>query len=268
MLKRSHYIALSLVVVLTLVILNLPAQTTARMKLGIGSLFLPLFGLASSSQHLAGQTADAVLPRAELVRQNESLRRENQQLRVQLKETEEIARENARLRQLYGWQQRSGRKLKLANVVLREPANWWRTVQIDLGSRDGMRTNLPVLSAEGSLLGRIGSVNYDRSQVVLLGDPNCRVSALVENESRDTGVIGASRPLESSLVELTRLSRNANIRPGQKVITSGLGGVFPKNLPIGKVVDSHLVEYGLYKVARVRLEANLGSLEEAWVLMP
>ena len=54
MLKRLHYIALGLVVLSTLVILNLPSQTSARFKLGIGSLFLPLFGLASTTQHLTG----------------------------------------------------------------------------------------------------------------------------------------------------------------------------------------------------------------------
>lgn len=253
---------------MTLVILNLPEQTIARLKLGIGSLFLPLFGLASSTQSLAGKAADATLPRGELLRQNELLRRENQQLRLQIREADEISRENGRLRQLFGWQQRASRKLKLANVVLREPANWWRTVQIDLGSRDGMRTNLAVLSAEGHLLGRIHQVSLTRSQVVLLGDPHCKVSALVENETRDTGVIGASGPLDTSLVEMSRLSRNATIRPGQTVITSGLGDIFPKHIHIGKVVDSHLAEYGLYVVARVRLAANLGSLEEVWVLMP
>ena len=55
MLKRPHYIALGLVVLLTLVILNLPSQTTARLKLGIGSLFLPLFGLAGSTQQTGGR---------------------------------------------------------------------------------------------------------------------------------------------------------------------------------------------------------------------
>ena len=73
MLKRPHYIALGLVVLLTLVILNLPSQTTARLKLGIGSLFLPLFGLASSTQQLAGATGDAVVPRRELLKLNEGL---------------------------------------------------------------------------------------------------------------------------------------------------------------------------------------------------
>ena len=59
---------------------------------------------------------------------------------------------------------------------MRDPANWWRTVQIDLGSRDGIQTNQPVLTAEG-LVGRVSSVSYVSSQVVLIGDPNCRVSA-------------------------------------------------------------------------------------------
>ena len=105
-----------------------------------------------------------------------TLRRENQQLRIQAMQAEETARENDRLRQLLGWQRQAPWKLKLARVVLREPANWWRTVQIDLGSRDGMRVNLPVLTAEG-LVGRISSVSLTRSQVVLLGDPDCKVAA-------------------------------------------------------------------------------------------
>ena len=139
MLKRLHYISLGLVVLLTLVILNLPSQTSARFKQGIGSLFLPLFGLASSAQQLTGAAGDAVMPRGELLKLNDGLRRENQQLRLQAMQAQETTNENARLRQLLGWQRQTSWKLKLAKVVLREPANWWRTVQIDLGSRDGLR---------------------------------------------------------------------------------------------------------------------------------
>ena len=266
MLKRPHYIALGLVLLMTLIILNLPSQTTARLKLGIGSVFLPLFGLATSAHQMAGKAGDAVVPRSELLNQNEGFRREHQQLRIQATHTEEIARENDRLRQLFGWQQQKHWNLKLANVVLREPANWWRTVQIDRGSRDGVRENLPVLSWDGYLVGRISSVSLTRSQAVLLGDPNCQVSGLVENEARDLGVIGASGPLDSTLVEMAYLSRNANVKSGQNVVTSGLGGIFPKGIPIGKIVDSHAAEYGLYTEARVKLAANLSALDEVWVL--
>src|ERR1051325_3967673 len=265
MLKRPHYIALGLVVLLTLVIANLPNQTTARLKLALGNLFLPGFGLARSSRQLAGQAGDALVPRSELLKQNESLRRENQQLHIRANQTDEIARENDRLRQLFAWQQRQRWKLKLASVVLREPANWWRTLQIDLGSRDGITNNLPVLAPDGSLAGRISSVTLTRSQVLLLGDPNLKVSARIENEAHETGVVGAAGPLETDVVELGYLSRSASLKPGVAVRTSGNGGIFPANIPIGQVIDSHSTDYGLATVARVKLAANLSSLEEVWV---
>src|SRR5437867_292238 len=197
MLKRPHYIALGLIVLLTLILFNLPSRTTARLKLGIGSSFLPLEGLASS---IVGQASRLpLLSRSELLKQNEALRLENQKLRLQSRQQEEILQENGRLRKLYGWQQQQAWKLKPGNVVLREPANWWRAVQIDLGTRDGISNNLPVLSPEGFLVGRIDSVSLTHSRVVLLGDPNCKVAARVENEA---GVIGASGPLETQLVEM------------------------------------------------------------------
>ena len=118
------------------------------------------------------------------------------------------------------------------------------------------------------MVGRISSVSLTRSQVVLVGDPNCRVAALVENETRDNGIIGAAGPFDSSLVDLGYLSRNANLKPGQNVVTSGLGGIFPKGILIGRIVDTRPGEYGLNTEARVKLAADLGALEEVWVLFP
>src|SRR5579859_2427542 len=154
MFKRPHYIAIGLVVFSTLVILNLPDKTTGRIKLGIGSLFVPLLGFANSAQKLAGKAAEAALPRSELLRENEALRRKNQELQLQAAQTEGVTHENQRLRQLLGWQQQRPWKLKLANVVLREPSNWWRTVELDVGSRDGIKANMPVLTTDG-LVGRV-----------------------------------------------------------------------------------------------------------------
>jgi rod shape-determining protein MreC len=266
MLKRPQYISLGVVVLVTLVLLNLPNHTAARLKMAIGSLFLPLFGLANTSDQLANKAGDAITTRTELLKQNEGLRRENQELRLQAMQAQDTARENARLRQLVGWEQTKAWKLKLGKIVLRDPANWWRTVQIDLGSRDGVRENLPVLTMDG-LVGRISSVGLTRSTVVLIGDINCKVAAQVV-ETRDTGVIGATDPWDNSLVALGFLSKNAKLTPGQSVMTSGLGGIFPAGIPIGKLADSRPVEFGLYSEARVKLSANLSSLDEVWVLFP
>ena len=267
MFKQKNYLALGAVVIVAVVLLSLPTRATSRLKLAVGSWFLPLFGLAGAAQQLPAYLADSVLPRRELLQQVDKLRRENQQLRSQSVQSTAIARENDQLRALFGWQRQSPWKLKLANVVMRDPANWWRTVQVDLGSRDGLRENLPVITDAG-LVGRVSSVSLTRSQIVLLGDPNCHVSALVENAARDMGVLIAGGTLDTSLVELTYLASSANLKPGQSVVTSGLGGVFPKGIPIGQIVDSRSVEYGLYTDARVKLNANLGSLEQVWVLFP
>ncbi len=264
MLRRSHYIALSLVVLLTLVMLNLPSKTTARLKLVIGSLFVPLFGLANASHQMAGKAGDTALSRAALVQRLEALSAENKELSLQMARLEALTNENARLRQLFAWQQEHPRKFKLARVVLQDPANWWRSVDIDAGSRDGIRTNMTVVSMEG-LVGRIASVSLTRSQVVLVGDANCKVAAQVER-SQDRGIIGPSGPMEHELVEMSYLSASASPKPGDVVRTAGNGGIFPKDILIGTVVDARPGDYGL-AVARVKLAANLNALSEVWVML-
>ncbi len=267
MLKRPHYIALGLVTVIALVVLNLPSRTSAKLKLALGSLFLPLFGLVGLSQQAAGKATDTLVPRAELARQVETLTRENQQLRIQLHQLTEVTRENERLNQLLGWKQRYAQwNLKLAHVVMRDPANWWRTVQIDLGSQHGIRENQAVLTPDG-LVGRIQTVSLTHSQVVLVGDPRCNVAAYVRNESRDAGVVGAGGPFDTSLLEMNYLPRNAKLAAGQDVITSGLGGLFTNGIPIGKIMDFRPAEFGLYTEARVKLAANLAGLSEVWVIL-
>lgn len=267
MFKQKHYLALGAVTLATLLIFSLPPSAVSRLKLAIGSLFLPLFGLTNTAQQLPVAAADAVLTRRELLQQLELARRENQQLKIQALQASATANENDQLRAALGWQRQMPWKLKFANVVMRDPANWWRTVEIDLGSRDGVRENMPVLTADG-LVGRVSSVYLTRSRVVLLGDPQCKVSALVEDPARDTGVLTASEPLDNSLVDLAYLSGSADLKPGQNVATSRLGVIFPPGIPIGKIVDSRQADFGLYSEARVKLDANLGSLEQVWVLFP
>ena len=267
MLKKKHYLALGVVVLAALLIFSLPQRATSRLKLAISSLFLPLFGLLNTAQQLPVTAADAVMPRRALLKEVGELQNENQQLRIQMVQAAATAQENDQLRALVGWQRQTPWRLKLANVVMRDPANWWRTVQIDLGSRDGIRENLPVLTPDG-LVGRVAAVGLTRSQVVLLGDPYCRVSALVENPAHDVGIIGAGRPIDTSLVELTYLSGNAVLKPGQNVVTSGEGGIYPRGIPIGQIVDSRTVEFGLYTEARVKLSVDLGALDQVWVLFP
>lgn len=269
MFKRPYYIALAIVALLILLVLNLPNGTTARIKTSLGSVFLPLFGIAGSTQQVAARAGENLLPKSELIAENNSLRRQNQELRVQVAQANTLSNENDRLRQLVGWQKQNRWNVKLARVILREPTNWWRSVQINRGSLDGLSNNLAVLSLDGFLIGRVSSVSLTKSQVVLIGDDNCKVPAYVDNETRSQGVIVGSGPFDSSFVNLTHLASSANVKPGQRVVTSELSAVYPKGILIGQIADNaRLVESGLITEADVKLAANLSSLEEVWVLFP
>src|SRR6185437_14395661 len=124
MLKRPHYMAFGLVGLLTLILLNLPHHAANQMKLAIGSLYLPLFGLSKSSQQVMSRASDAMVPRSVLFREIEGLSRTNQELQMRAMQADALLRENDRLRQLFGWEKQTAWKMRLARVIARDPANW------------------------------------------------------------------------------------------------------------------------------------------------
>jgi len=268
MLKRPHHAAFGSVLLLGLALLNLPDNVAIQAKLAVSSLFLPLFGLAGSVHALAAQAGNTIVPRRVLNERIDQLTKENLQLSLKAAQGEEALRENARLHQLLGWQQQSPWHLKPARVVARDTANWWRTLRIDFGKRDGARVNMPVLCPEG-LVGRLSQVGYAMSEVVLVGDPKCAVAVVIA-ETHENGVVTASASgvLDHRLVDLTHLPRNTALKPGQTVYTSGLGGVFPAGIPVGAVVDWRSVGYGLYSEARLKLGADSSRLQEVMVMLP
>jgi rod shape-determining protein MreC len=125
--------------------------------------------------------------------------------------------------------------------------------------------NLPVLTSDG-LVGRVSSVGLTRSQVVLIGDPNCRVSALRRQSGARHGRHQRRRAARNSLVEsdLSFRQRKFETRPNRSS-PAAKAGFFPAGIPIGQIVDSRQVEFGLYTEARVKLSANLGALDQVWV---
>src|SRR5687767_9343304 len=135
MFKRPHYIVVGGVVLLGVVLVALPRETSARIKLAMSSLFLPLFGLANVGSKGADKAADVIMPRRVLEAQLEALKKENTDLKFQLMQHERLVAENDQLRAAVAWQKRMPWTLKLAKVLTRDPANWWRTMQIDAGSR-------------------------------------------------------------------------------------------------------------------------------------
>jgi rod shape-determining protein MreC len=149
-------------------------------------------------------------------------------------------------------------------MVARDSSTWWRTVTINRGRRDGIETDMPVVTDEG-LIGKTTSVSDVISVVLLVSDENCRVAASVEG-SREQGIVSGERVTTglTPRLDLNFLSKQADLKPGQKVYTSGVGGVFPSGLLIG-VVKSYRVRE-LDGQAQLTPAVDLSHLEDVFVV--
>ncbi len=214
MFKRKNLIAPVAVTLVAVALLSLPSGAAMRIKHANGGLFAPFLAPSTPSVNCLARPWTPSCPAAGCSGTWGISASKTSALQAQNLQAAALLDENNQLRAQLGWQKQSPWKLKLAGVILRDPANWWRTVEIDLGSRDGVRENLPVLTRDG-LAGRVSSVGYARSQVVLVGDPVCRVSARVNNAKQDMGIVTTAGPLDSSLVnsDLSLRRRETGIRP-------------------------------------------------------
>ena len=267
---RSQQTAVGAVLLTVFLLLLLPESARAKLKSAIGGMFLPVIGVSTAGQSAVSSLGQAASTEPAITPYNQPL---GQAVQAELAaadmkmELDHLRAENQRLRAAVNLGLRIPWKSELAQVVGRDSFNWWRRIKLNQGSQAGVRFNQPVISTEGQLVGRISEVGPKTSWAVLVGDPNCRFSALIK-ESRNQGGIVAPRQFISDyrVVELTYLPNDAEVRPGQTVVTSGLGGAFPKEIPVGVVEDSWLSKDGLYIEARVKLNADLNQLEEVRVL--
>ncbi len=156
----------------------------------------------------------------ELKVENRSLKATNQALR-------DVEHEVNRLRRALAYRERSVFRLVPAEVVTRNPSTWWRTITINRGKNDHIETDMPVVTDEG-LVGKTTTVSDDVSIVLLVSDENCRVAATVEG-TKEQGIVVGERVsgAVTPLLELNFLTKQANLQPGGKIYTSGVGGVFP-----------------------------------------
>ncbi|MBN8460299.1 MAG: rod shape-determining protein MreC [Verrucomicrobia bacterium] len=181
----------------------------------------------------------------------------------------ELERENAQLRHALEFKQATNFRVVAAQIIRRQPATWWQTVEIDAGMKRGIGPQLAVLShvdRHPCLVGIIDRSSDDRSSVVLLTDEACQVSAKVE-ESPEVGILTGQRGLGEGtpLLRLKFLSKNAVLQAGQRVFTTGRGGIFRANILLGEIVS---VEKGAEdSEALVRPAVNFGDLGTVFVVI-
>jgi len=201
-----------------------------------------------------------------LYQENQTLRTTNDELKNQLAQMTEKAAENERLRAMVAYQsQANSLRLVAASVVGRDSATWTRTILINRGSSAGVLINMPVVTTQG-LVGHVTESFSGTARVQLLTDPRSAAGGLVQRiQSRAVGIV-EGRVQNTSLLRMRNLTRDADVIKGDKVVTSGFGGIFPKGLLVGEVIDVLDDEGGLLKNAIIRPAVDFSRLEDVFVI--
>lgn len=158
-----------------------------------------------------------------------------------------------------------------ASVINRNPTSWYRTLTLNRGSKDGIVANDPVIGALG-LIGKVVSVSPTTSEVLLILDGEGQVSAQVRNSAGHGtfGIVQGNYNRSSRLTAEGNLQmlfrREDNVNAGDLVLTAGVGGVYPQDIPIGKVVKIELDPTGLLKTAFIEPLVNFDTIEEAYIV--
>ncbi len=171
---------------------------------------------------------------------------------------QELENDNHALRTALGFKTRPEFHVVAAQVIRRNPSTWWQTVEIDRGQECGIGTQDAVISNDG-LVGKVDHSEAGRSEVILLTDEACKVSAKVEG-TPEVGILNGQRGQPDGLPTLCLrfLSHDAVIRTGSRVFTSGRGGIFPTDVLLGTVEK---VEKGaLDSEAIIRPSVNFADL--------
>lgn len=193
--------------------------------------------------------------------ENVRLKEEVQELETRLTELEEARRENQRLKTLLDLQGQQPFHVTPARVMGKDATNWFHSVLIDRGSRDGVARHMVVI-ASGGLVGQVVDVAPSSARVQLITDPVSSVGALLQS-SRATGLLVGA---QSGRLRIRYLPIRAEVLAGEPVITSGLGGLYPKGILAGKVVAVDRRSGALFQEATVKPNVDFSRLEEVLVL--
>ena len=242
-------------------------KVTIRFKSLAFSVFYPFQYLGVSSITLTKDFFTSI-------KNNRELKEDLRQTRVLLEEYkrtqfefEEIKRENERLRRLIGFQTELEYDTVIAEIVAKSPQNFYKTLIVNRGRNSGVQKWMPVVAYQDGtkcVVGKVIDVQPFSARIQPLIEPTSYIGAMLK-DSRYSGLLVGQSPLSENCL-LQFIDRRVEIQYGDVVVTSGMGGVFPKGIMIGEVVSVSKKRYGIFQEAIVEPKVNMGRLEEVYII--
>lgn len=205
----------------------------------------------------------------DLREEHEALKSELKRLRSTLAEVDELRAENERLRGLLQLgDRRKDLRLRAARVVSRTTSAYFRVIRITLdvsGEGVDIEEGMPVI-AEGGVVGQVRTVNGDRAEVMLVTDPRSAIDVVLE-KSKARGIAVGTGEADRYAARLEYLERNIETVHGERVVTTGDDGRYPRGLVVGEVADVNRTRHGMFQEAVARPMVDLSDLDEVFVVL-
>ncbi len=262
--RRALFLSSALLLSFVLMTLQVRSQSAlvALTKQVLLTSVSPLLRIVAVSKTASVTLWNEYLDLRRVRRDNQLLKEETRQLRAQVAELRETTVENSRLSYLLGMRNRVGTEAVAARVIGKDATNWFRTLLIDKGANEGIQRHMPVVTTEG-VVGRVVDVTALAARVQLITDPESAVGILIQRSR----VVGVAVGSQGGTVQIKYLPLMADVVVGDRAITSGMGGMFPKGIPLGRVLRSSRPTNGaLFQETEVQPVADFSRLEEVMVL--
>jgi len=242
---------------------NIPRSREANaVEKGVLSIMAPVFQPFYRLSGLVEDVWDGYVRLVDTHRENLRLREDVRVLNERVRERNELLLTNQRLERLLDMKKNVKTPTIAAEVIGEDTTSWFRTLILNRGSSSGIREGMAVVATDG-IVGQIVKVANSTSRVVLLTDHASGIAATIQR-SRARGVVKGKSEM---LCTLEFTTREEDVKVGDQVISSGIGGIFQKGLPIGEVTMVKRGEYGVFQTVSIRPSVNLAHLEEVLVVL-
>lgn len=226
-------------------------------------IWLPIQKTVSFLIAFPENTLNAIRELRNLRQEVSRLQQENQSLQLELSNHESLESEVARLKQILQIKAKLPHQAKIAHIIAHDPSTWNRSFVIDLGSDDGVEPDSPVISEQG-IVGRVLETTPKYSRVLLLSDKESSISG-IDQRSRVTGVVLGTGRYE---LRLGYVNADEDVQKDDVIVSSGLGGIYPKGYTIGTVTKKTQSENGLNTDIEVVPAVDFAALDYVFVIPP
>ncbi|MEA4883093.1 MAG: rod shape-determining protein MreC [Clostridia bacterium] len=264
--NRRAIVTAVCVVVLVLLVYS-TSRDRARLSVAeqvAREVFAPVAKVATKASRAVSSWVSFVVSVRSMKRENDELRAEVDRLRLSAIYSEEAMLENQRLASLLNLKMMLRGRSEAARVAYRDPGNWLESVVIDKGSANGVVNALAAVNDRG-VVGRVVSATSHTATVMLAIDARSAIGGL-DLRSRDL-VVADGLGDGSGLMTIRPLGVESDLQVGDVIITSGLGGVYPKGYVVGDIISVERGKYGVSMVALARPRVDFQHLEEMLILV-